>query len=232
MTIPGIGTNASIPNRKNLALATALAALTALASLPAAASVITLQTRHSTAPGAPAGTLEQTGAYYRSLVEGLLLQAPGAGYCDTAPAAYLALENSSACGGSNTDIAFKFTVDFGISDAQAGTISFQVGPDFGKGGAVFLNGALLAASTTDLWWSGNYGAASEIFSLQNIPIGAGNHQLTVYGLQSAQYRLAGANGWTTLSTTDELKAVPEPLTAALVLAGLMGMVVAGRKRGR
>lgn len=221
---------------KAIALCLALSTLT---SLPATASIITLQTRQSTAAAAPAGTPAQMGSYYRNLVEGLLVQAPGAGYCDSTPAAYQALENSIACGGSNTNIAFKFTVDFGINAAQAGSISFQVGPDFGKGGAVFLNGTLLAASNDDLWWGGNYGAASEILSLQNIAIGAGNHRLTVYGveaccdgLQSAQYRLAGANGWTTLSTTDELKAVPEPLTAALVLAGLVGMVAAGRKRRR
>ncbi len=223
---------------KPFSLALALA-LTTLASLPAAASVITLQTRQSTAAAAPAGTPAQMGSYYQNLVEGLLLQAPSAGYCDTMPAAYLALENSSNCAGSNTDIAFKFTVDFGISAAQAGSISFQVGPDFGKGGAVFLNGALLAASKDDLWWGGNYGASTEILSLHNIAIGAGNHRLAIYGLeaccdglQSAQYRLGGTKTWAPLSTTDELKAVPEPLTAALVLAGLLGMVVAGRKRGR
>ncbi len=215
------------------------AALTALASLPAAASVITLQTRHSTAPAAPAGTPAQTGSYYQSLIEGLLLQALGAGYCDTRPAAFLALENSIACHGSNTDIAFKFTVDFGISQGQAGSISFKIGPDFGKGGAVFLNGQLLAASNDDLWWAGNYDAASEVVSLHNIAIGAGNHQLIVYGLeaccdglQSAQYRLDTSKNWSTLSTSDTLKAVPEPLTAALVLAGLVGMVAMGRKRTR
>ncbi len=217
----------------------AAAALTALASLPAAASIITMQTRLSNAPAAPAGTQAQMGSYYQNLIEGLLLQAPGAGYCDTAPAAYLALENSSACGGGNNDIAFKFEVDFGISDAQAGTISFMIGPDFGKGGAVFLNGALLAAANDDRWWSGNYGATSEIFSLQNIAIGTGNHTLSIYGLegccdglQSAKYQLAGNQAWTTFSTTDSLKAVPEPMTAGLVLAGLLAMVMAGRKRGR
>ena len=219
------------------ALVSSAAALLALACLPAAASVITLQTRHSTAAAAPAGSTAQVGQYYANLVEGLLGQPPGAGFCDTTVSAYLALENSGTCGGGNNDIAFKFTVDFGISSAQAGTIAFQVGPDFGKGGAVFLDGALLAASNSDLWWSGNYGAASEVFSLQNIAIGAGNHRLSVYGLegccdglQSAQYRLAGDTGWTTFSSTDALRDVPEPLTAALVLAGLLGMVAVGRKR--
>lgn len=216
----------------------AAAALTVLGSLPAAASVITLQTRFSNAPAAPAGSPAQAGAYYQNLVETLLLQAPGAGYCDTTPAAYVGLENSSACGGGKNDnIAFKFEVNFGISTAQAGAISLQIGPDFGKGGAVFLNGALLAAANDDRWWGNNFGSANEVFSLQNIAISAGNHTLSVYGLesccdgvQSARYRLAGDRAWVPFSTNDALNAVPEPYTAALVLAGLLAMGVAGRKR--
>ncbi len=219
----------------NIRHTAAIAALTALATLPAAASVITMQTRHSTAAAAPAGTMAHMGGYYRNLVEGLLVQAPTAGYCDTSPAAYLALENSAACGGGNENIAFKFEVGFGIS--SAGTISFQVGPDFGKGGAVFLNGALLAAANDDRWWEGNYAKTSEIFSLQNIAIGVGNHTLSVYGLegccdglQSAKFSLNGNPNWTTFSRTDNLNAVPEPMSAALVLAGLAGMAVATRRR--
>ncbi len=214
----------------------AMAALAAVASLPAAASVITMQTRQSAAPAAPAGTMAQVGDYYRNLVEGLVAQAPTAGYCDAAPTAYLALENSSVCGGGNTNIAYKFVIDFGISGSQAGSMSIQIGPDFGKGGAVFLDGSLLAATRDDLWWSGNYGATNEIFALSNIAIGSGNHTLTVYGLEgccdglnSARYRLAGDTAWTTFSTRDTLQAVPEPLTAALVLAGLLAMPGARRK---
>lgn len=215
----------------------AAAALSVLASLPAAASIITMQTRHSTAPAAPNGSPASQGSYYQNLVESLLLQAPTAGYCDTTPAAYVGLENSSACQGSNSNIAFKFEVNFGINAAQAGAISLQIGPDFGKGGAVFLNGALLAAANGDRWWANDFGKANEIFSLHNLAISAGNHTLSVYGLeaccdgvQSARYRLAGDSSWTPFSTTDALRGVPEPYTAALVVAGLLAMGIAGRKR--
>lgn len=217
-------------------LATA-AALSALASLPAGASVISMQTRLSNAAAAPAGTMAETGNYYRNLVEGLVAVAPTNGYCDATPAAFLSLENSGVCSGSNNNIAVKFEIDFGISVAQAGSMSIQIGPDFGKGGAVFLDGTLLAATVDDLWWAGNYGAASEIFSFQNIGIAAGNHTLSIYGLEaccdginSARYQLAGDAAWTTFSVRDSLQAVPEPLTAALVLAGLLAMPFARRTR--
>lgn len=226
-----------IPMPKMKFLLATATALTALASLPAAASVVSMQTRLSNAAAAPAGTMAQMGDYYRNLVEGLVTVAPTNGYCDAMPAAYLSLENSSVCAGSNNNIAVKFEVDFGISVAQAGTMSIQIGPDFGKGGAVFLDGTLLAATVDDLWWSGNYGATNEIFSFQNIGVAAGNHTLTVYGLEaccdginSARYQLAGDAAWTTFSVRDSLQAVPEPLTAALVLAGLLAMPHARRTR--
>ncbi len=226
-----------MPKMKYL-LATATA-LSALASLPAAASVISMQTRLSTAAAAPAGTMAEMGNYYRNLVEGLVAVAPTNGYCDAMPVAYLSLENSGVCAGSNNNnIAVKFEIDFGISLAQAGSMSIQIGPDFGKGGAVFLDGTLLAATVDDLWWSGNYGAANEIFSFQNLGVAAGNHTLTVYGLEaccdginSGRYQLAGDTAWTTFSVRDSLQAVPEPLTAALVLAGLLAMPLARRTRG-
>jgi hypothetical protein len=220
-------------------LLAAAAALTVLASLPAGASVVSMHSRASTAPAAPSGTMAQVGDYYQNLVEGLVQSAPTTGYCDATPAAYLSLTNQGVCGGGGNNIAFKFEIDFGINAAQAGLMSVQIGPDFGKGGAVFLDGTLLAATSDDLWWAGNFGATNEIFSFPNIDVAAGNHTLTVYGLEgccdginSARYQLAGDTNWTVFSVRDSLQAVPEPLSAALVLVGLLAMPLARRTRVR
>jgi len=59
------------------------------------------------------------------------------------------------------NIAFGYQIAFGLSGSQAGAMSLQMGPDFGRGGAQFHDGALLAVKTGDLWRSGNYGNSSD-----------------------------------------------------------------------
>jgi hypothetical protein len=219
------------------ALALCLAGLAAAGATQA--SVITMQTRYSTDGAASFGTAAANGAYYRSTVQGLDAGAPTAGYCDATVASYTGLSNQSVCGGSNVNLAFHFGVDFNLSGAQAGDFSLRVGPDFGLGGAVFLDGQLLGVRTTDMWWSGSYGSASQIFEFDNLALLSGLHHLDIVGLeaccdgaQEAQFRLASGRAWTTFSVLDGLKAVPEPGSVPLVLAGLGGLALLQRRRAR
>jgi hypothetical protein len=213
------------------ALATALG--------PAAASLITLQTRYATDPAPSQGDAAAKGAYYLDRLQALTAQAPTSGYCDASVASMVSVSNQTACaGGRATDIGFAYQINFGLSGAQAGDFSFVVGPDFGRGGAVFLDGALLAVNTDDLWWSNSYANPAEIFSVAHLPLASGNHRLSIYGLegccdglQSAYFQL-GSGAWTAFASNDGLnpvQRVPEPASLALVLTALA--VAAGRRRG-
>lgn len=132
--------------------------------------------------------------------------------------------------------AFKATVTFGVADA--GLWSFRSGVDFGLGGAMFLDGVAQTFRTTDMWWNGDYYNATQFLSFSNT-LAAGNHTLTIYGLewccsgpQQAQFQAVGSNAFVSFSNNDGLvSAVPEPESYAMMLAGLglMGSIVRRRK---
>lgn len=139
--------------------------------------------------------------------------------------------------GASGDIAFAFTVDFGVAAAQAGNWSFRIGTDFGRGGAVFLDGAAMALNTADMWWGGNWSNTGQIFAF-SAALGAGNHRMTVYGLedccdgpQSGQFLAAGAQGFTNFAITDGLvpNAIAEPGSLLLSGTALAGLILVQRR---
>ena len=117
-------------------------------------------------------------------------------------------------------------INFGVSAADAGAWSFRSGVDFGKGGALFLDGVALDYKSSDLWWAGNYNSSSQ-FLAGSGTLAAGNHTLSIFGLegccdggQQVQFK-AGSNNFTSFASTDGLvSAVPEPTTYAMLLIGL------------
>jgi hypothetical protein len=222
-----------------LGLATA-----SLVALPASASVITMQTRHSTATAPGAEMAWVNADYYRDVVTNALGSAPTAGYCDSAPTAFDGLSNQAHCGGAAGSIAFAFTVDFGLSAEQGADFSLRLGPDFGHGGALFLDGQLLAVRTSDMWWGGSYASPTQVFEVIGLALDAGNHRLSLFGLegccdggQQGQYRVGDDGAWTTFATGDALQpvvplasAVPEPGTLALVLGAFAALAWRGARR--
>jgi Metallo-peptidase family M12/Secretion system C-terminal sorting domain/HYR domain len=80
-------------------------------------------------------------------------------------------------GGNNHGyyIAVPFT------EATATNFSFRVGPDFGGGGAVFLDGQYVIGRNYNLWWNGNWSNTSQLLEGYNIPVTAGPHVLEIYG---------------------------------------------------
>lgn len=208
----------------------------AAAALPASASLITVHTRASTDAAGSAPTDPANGAYYRHTVETALATGPTAGYCDTTVASFSNVTNQGACGGVANNLAFDFTIDFGVTAAQGADFSFRMGADFGKGGAVYLDGHLAGVHTNDMWWAGNWASTSGIFQSLDLVLNEGNHRLTFYGLeaccdggQQAEYRI-GQQAWTVFASTDTLQlrsaqaaTIPEPSSLSLLLAVTLGM---------
>jgi hypothetical protein len=208
-----------------------LAALAvALAYGSAEAAVITFQTGYSNA-GA-----QTTADAYRSIVDAAVANSP---YGSKVLTNYDIVSNQSLFGASATNIAFKSTINFGVS--TAGTYSFRAGVDFGNGGAVFLDGQAVDLKTGDLWWAQSYANTNSVLSVSNKALSAGNHTLTIYGLegccdggQQVQYSANGSAFQSFSANTLQMAAVPEPETYALMLGGLgvVGSIARRRRRNK
>lgn len=135
-------------------------------------------------------------------------------------------------GGNNTfsHLAVNFA-------SKAGSVLFQIAPDAGFGGALYLDGLLLTAKQYDLWWGYDWNNSSQMLaSLANL--GSGNHILEVFwaenccnGAGSGRYSIDGGMSWQSLSTTNLDKLAPVPVPAAIWLfgTGLIALVSLRRK---
>ena len=108
------------------------------------ASTITIETGFSAAgPQIDAAT-------YQSVVNAAVaISSPG--YGTATPAIYDNISNHGLfSGGSTTDIAFKSTIDFYVSPANAGAWQILAGVDFGHGGTIFVDGLAYDFKTNDM----------------------------------------------------------------------------------
>ncbi|MBS0348201.1 MAG: CCXG family PEP-CTERM protein [Proteobacteria bacterium] len=198
-----------------------------LATQQANASVITMDTRYSASASLP------TADAYRTTIDSLAAAAPTAGYGSTTLASFDSVSNQSVFG-SATNIAFRYNVSF--SSAGNGAWNFRIGPDFGNGGAVFLDGNLMGFKTNNMWWAGSYASTTQDFEFLT-SLGSGNHLLQIYGLedccdgsQQAQFLAPGNTVYTSFSSTDghNPHAVPEPASLPLALGA--GVTLIGWQR--
>jgi hypothetical protein len=96
-------------------------------------------------------------------------------------------------GGTNVHYSVLFFLD--VPSNRTGTYTFRLGPDFGFGGGLYVNGTpLQQAWGTDLWWASNFGNTGELLQ-GSATLGAGRHFVAAYGtedccegLQSLQVR--------------------------------------------
>ncbi len=224
-----IFTAINIIMRKTMNTASKLCvALLACAAIQAHASVITLQTGKSTA------TTQASATDLRDVVEAAV-STPTSGYGTKVLSSYNSVSNAGQFG-ANNDIAWKSTVEFGVTAAQAGTWSFRTGVDFGYGGALFLDGTALAFNPNSMWWNGNYNNASQ-FLQATLNLSSGTHTLSIYGLENccdgaaqAQFRISNGQ-FTSFASNDGLNVVPEPATLASFALGL-GLIAGVRRRNK
>nr|WP_315261519.1 CCXG family PEP-CTERM protein [uncultured Duganella sp.] len=192
------------------------------------AAVITFQTGFS-----DAGVQSSANAY-RDIVDAAVANSSHS----TVLSNYDIVSNQWLFGAGNSNIAFKSTINFGL--AASGTYSFRAGVDFGNGGAVFLDGQAVDLKTNDMWWAHSYDNTNSVFSVNNQALSAGNHTLTIYGLegccdggQQVQYSAnGGAFQSFSANTLPLTAAVPEPETYAMMLAGLGLVGLVSRRRRR
>ena len=190
----------------------------------AQASTITIGT------GASSAAAQVDAEAYRSVVSGAITKWVDVNSYDKV--------TTSSLGLATRNYAFAAIVDFGVTDSQAGLWSFRSGVDFGKGGALFIDGVGYSANSGDMWWSNSYNSSSEYLSA-SLNLAAGNHTLAIYGLedccsgaQQAQFKY-GSTAFTSFSSTDGLNpvtAVPEPESYAMLLTGLGLMAAIARRR--
>ncbi|MFC0168951.1 CCXG family PEP-CTERM protein [Pseudoduganella danionis] len=206
-------------NFKFAALALALAAIGS-----ANAAVITFQTGTSTAG------IQSTAQAYADVVNAAV-SAPGAH--SVVLSSYDNVSNNSIFHAGTNNIAFKSTINFGLT--SAGTYSFRAGVDFGNGGAVFLDGQVVDIKKNDMWWGGSYSNSSQYFQVSGAALSAGNHTLTIYGLEGCcdggqQVQFAKAGDAYQSFSANTLAPVPEPETYAMLLGGLAMLGVVARRR--
>ncbi len=86
--------------------------------------------------------------------------------------------------GTSNDNAFHFAYSFSASAAQAaaGPWQFRFGPDFGFGGVMLLDGNVLQANWTDMWWDFVWTNPTQILeNTTGVTVTAGPHLFEVYG---------------------------------------------------
>ncbi|CDG83938.1 CCXG family PEP-CTERM protein [Janthinobacterium agaricidamnosum] len=215
-----------------LSLAFAMMGSAVLVSSAAQASTITIQTANSNAAA------QNSAAAYRSVVDAALASPAGAATSKTV-AIYDNIASQSLLGGSLSSIAFKSTVDFGVSAANAGLWTIRSGVDFSKGGAIFVDGVAYGYSSSDMYWAGAYNTPGQYFNIA-LNLAAGNHTLNIYGLeaccgglQQAQFKAGSSASFTTFSNTDNLVSpVPEPGIYAMLLIGMGLLAFSARRETR
>ena len=134
-------------------------------------------------------------------------------------------------------------VNFEVGSAFASSDwAFQVAPDAGFGGSLFLNGVQLDIDSSDLWWGWNWNNINELLTATGVDVAEDSHQLDVYwaegccnGGQSARFSYDNGQSWLALSV-DNLNAVavdvPEPSGIALLGMGLLGLAYMRKRQDK
>lgn len=132
-----------------------------------------------------------------------------AGYGCTVLPNYVNRSNGNVFG-SAANIHFSTMFFLDVPAGQNGNWRFRLGPDYGLGGALYVNStALQEAWGTDLWWNNDFTNTGQILA-GTISLPAGRHLVYAYGseaccdgTQSMQVDLpGGGTNWIDVSTAN------------------------------
>jgi hypothetical protein len=142
---------------------------------------------------------------------------------------------NGAVGGNQT--FSHLTIDF---STLAGNWGFQIAPDAGFGGALYLDGQLIDKKTADLWWGGSWSDPTQILSSTSNVLVAGAHVFEAYwaeaccngsiGGRFSANNVRGQNQWESLTTANLNKyAIPSPDAIWLIALGLLTIPLIKKK---
>jgi hypothetical protein len=193
------------------------------AALMAAAQAGAMTVDYSTRPTSSGGFFATPGDYaaHWNALETAMPVAP-AGFCgNVSLASWDSASSQGTCGGPSGGVAFHTEV--GIYVSTAGVWNFRIGPDYGLGGELLLDGVVIDFRSYDLWWNGSWGDPSQLL-LGSAFLTPGYHVRETFGLEgccdgptAGQYQV-GQGEWAYFQTS-----VPEPGTVAVLGAGLFLM---------
>jgi hypothetical protein len=215
---------------KTVAVAAAIG-LGIAAAAPAGASVVNMTAKESPymVEGSFTGSSDYVGAWSG------LSDSYTPGYHAQSFTNWDGQHNSGIPGGADTNLAYHDEVGFDVTQADAGSWTFQLGIDFGLGGTFLIDGTPVDTNTNNLWWAGNINDANNTL-YATVNLAPGYHVLNVYGFEDCcdggtlgQYLAPGAQSF---STDFGVLAAPEPASWALMLIGFGGMGAALRSRRR
>jgi hypothetical protein len=108
------------------------------------------------------------------------------------------------CGSGSENIGYEIELTFFVTSETVGVWAFRLGPDFGWGGAMFIDGSEVAQSVEDLWWNYSWDNSSELLEGGG-ELEEGTHTMTAIGFEGCcsggsalQYRLSDSD-WATLT---------------------------------
>jgi len=101
--------------------------------------------------------------------------------CSKSLTSLASFSNQATCGGSNSNIGYKITMQ--VFSPVAGDWDFDLNVDFGWGGVVYIDGepSHEGYHSGDVWWAGNLNSAMTVDVIQTLS--AGPHTIVAYGAE-------------------------------------------------
>lgn len=119
------------------------------------------------------------------------------------------ITNRSQFGNADSNFAAFSESYFEVKEGETGRWEFRYGADFGRGGALYINGDELQQRwNRNLWWANNWNNANQILQGNATFTTSGYQKLEVLGFEdccdggiTVQFKKPGGN-WTTFSTNN------------------------------